>query len=376
MTHGIKRVCVVGAGLVGLACSLAASARGLRVDLLDEAEAPSALPAHVEVVPSMLRDLVALGVGDECVREGFAYGGIDMIDRQGQLLERLPTERLAGARYPAAIGIGHGTLHRVLERAAVARGVQVRRGERVVAVESQGKHASLRLASGESLPTDLVLLAVGASAPLRASVLAGAGSAGPVGQAWWYTLARRPVDLDRPCIAIGGEGRKVVIVPVRADMAGLALVEPAPTLAITAPDKVAAHVRKAIGAFAPRVRDLIRQLGDDLPFALRPARAGLLPPPWNRGRVIVVGECAHALPPHFGQAAAQAIEDAVVLGDLLDTAGDRTALGAMFSERRIPRVRLVHELTTKAAGWDLHPDGATNLRELMQSLARTTAQPA
>lgn len=324
----------------------------------------------------MLRDLVALGVGEECVREGFAYGGVDIIDRQGRPLDQVPTERLSGARYPAAIGIGHGTLHRVLERAAMVRGVHVRRGVEVVAVESQGEHASLRLGSGESLLTDLVLLAVGASAPLRASLFPGAGPADPVGQDWWYTLARRPVDLDRPCIAIGGEGRKVVLVPVRADMAGLALVEPSPATAITAPDKVSAHIRKAIGAFPQRVRDLIRQLGDDIPFALRPARAGLLPAPWNRDRVIVVGECAHALPPHFGQAAAQAIEDAVVFGDLLDTAGDRTALGAMFSERRIPRVRRVYELTTKAARWDLHPDGATNLRELMQSLARTVAQPA
>ena len=376
MKHGIKRVCVVGAGLAGLACALAASARGVHVDLFDAAEAPSALPAHVEVVPSMLRDLVGLGVGDDCVREGFAYDGIDIIDRQGQRLDQLPTERLAGPRYPAAIGIGHGALHRLLERAALARGVSLHRGAEVVSVESQAERASLRLASGESVSADFVLLAVGASSPLRAMFFPGASPADPVGQVWWYTLARRPVDLDRPCVAIGAEGRKVVLVPVRADTAGLVLVEPASDAPVASPDKAAAHIRKVMGAFPPRVRGLVRQLGDDMPFAMRAARAGLLSAPWNRDCVIAVGECAHALPPHFGQAAAQAIEDAVVFGDLLNTAADRTVLGAMFTERRMPRVRRVHELTTKAARWDLHPESATDLRELMQSLAQTVAQPA
>jgi 2-polyprenyl-6-methoxyphenol hydroxylase-like FAD-dependent oxidoreductase len=376
MTHDIKRVCVVGAGLAGLACALAASARGVHVELFDEAGALSALPAHVEVVPSMLRDLVRLGVGDDCVREGFAYSGIDIIDRQGQRLDQLPTQRLAGPRYPAAIGIGHGMLHQILERAALAHGVSLHRSAEVVAVESRGDGASLRLASGEAVATDFVLLAVGASSPLRAMVFPGASAADPVGQVWWYTLARRPVDLDRPCVAIGAEGRKVVLVPVRADTAGLVLVEPSSDVPSALPDKVAAHLREVISAFPQRVRGLLSQLGDDMPFAMRPARAGLLPAPWHRDCVIAVGDCAHALPPHFGQAAAQAIEDAVVFGDLLGRAADRCALGAMFGERRIPRARRVHELTTKAARWDLHPESATDLRELMQSLAQTVAQPA
>ena len=45
----------------------------------------------------MLRDLVALGVAEDCIRAGCAYHGIDVIDSRGQVLLQLPTERLAGA---------------------------------------------------------------------------------------------------------------------------------------------------------------------------------------------------------------------------------------------------------------------------------------
>ena len=92
--------------------------------------------------------------------------------------------------------------------------------------------------------------------------------------------------------------------------------------------------------------------------------------------MLAVGDCAHALPPHFGQAAAQAVEDARVLGELLESTASRTELFEAFERRRVERVRRVHEITTTAARWDLQPDSAADLNLLMQRLAQTVAQPA
>src|SRR4029453_6533990 len=52
-------------------------------------------------------------------------------------------------------------------------------------------------------------------------------------------------------------------------------------------------------------------------------------PRWSDGRVVLVGDAAHATTPGVGQGAAQAIEDAVVLADRLASGGD---LGAAFTE--------------------------------------------
>ena len=64
---------VVGGGLAGLACALAAARAGADVDLHEARSGPIGLQAHVDVVPNMLRELVRLGVGDACVRTGFPY---------------------------------------------------------------------------------------------------------------------------------------------------------------------------------------------------------------------------------------------------------------------------------------------------------------
>ena len=373
MTQRLTRACVIGAGLAGLCCAIAAASRGLRVQLLDESAAPRALAAHIEVVPNMLRDLVAFGVGDDCVRAGFPYRGVDVIDRHGRHLHELPTERLAGPRFPAALGIRHDDLHRLLERAALARGVTLRRAARVQAVHEHAGVAQVAVDGGESVAADLVVLATGAGSELPLALFPHAKPVAELRQAWWYTVLPRPVDLDRPVIACGDAGRRAVLVPVRHDQAGLALSEPsAPSTGIAA----AEHLRRALTSFAPRLRALAPRLDEHTPITLRPARAALLDVPWHRGAVLAVGDCAHALPPHFGQAAAQAVEDARVLADLLDADVSRDRLFDAFERRRAERVRRVHEITTTATRWDLQPDSAADLSLLMERLAQTVAQPA
>ena len=43
----------------------------------------------------------------------------------------------------------------------------------------------------------------------------------------------------------------------------------------------------------------------------------MVPAPWNRGRVVLIGDAAHACPPTLAQGGAQALEDAAVLSELL-----------------------------------------------------------
>jgi 2-polyprenyl-6-methoxyphenol hydroxylase-like FAD-dependent oxidoreductase len=373
MTRRLERVCVVGAGLAGLACAVAAASRGLRVRVFDDAHRRTSLSGHVEVVPNMLRDLVALGVGDECVRAGFPFHGVDVLDRHGQLLYQLPTEGLAGPRFPAALGIAQAELHRVLERAATGEGASLEHDSRVVSIQTRDEQANVLLADGSQIQADLVVLASGATGRLRSDLFSHAHLAEDFGQTWWYATVPRPVDLDRPLIAVGGAGQRVVVVPVRNDVAGLALIQPTQPRLPTSPDML---LRESLLSFAPRVRALSKHISTNTPIVVRPVRSGLLEAPWHRGAVLAVGDCAHALPPHFGQAAAQAIEDARVLGELLADATDRTTLFENFQRRRVKRARHVHGLTLTAARWDLEPESGTDLSLLMSELSQAVAHPA
>ena len=59
---------------------------------------------------------------------------------------------------------------------------------------------------------------------------------------------------------------------------------------------------------------------------------------WNRGRVVIIGEAAHSCPPTLAQGAAQALEDALVLAELLlERDAVDQELWDEFHARRLPR---------------------------------------
>jgi 2-polyprenyl-6-methoxyphenol hydroxylase-like FAD-dependent oxidoreductase len=108
----------------------------------------------------------------------------------------------------------------------------------------------------------------------------------------------------------------------------------------------------------------------------RPMNSFLLPPPWYRGRVMVIGDAAHTTTPHLATGAGIAIEDAIVLAETL--ALGRTVPDALgqFMARRFDRCRLVVETAVKLG--EMEKDTSIPIAahfELMTATFRKLADP-
>ena len=70
---------------------------------------------------------------------------------------------------------------------------------------------------------------------------------------------------------------------------------------------------------------------------------------WHHGRLVLIGDAAHATGPVWAQGVAMALEDALVLGELLAlTPVEQWAgVGAEFERLRRPRVEHVQAATDK-----------------------------
>lgn len=388
----IGSIGVIGAGLAGLAAALAAAQAGVAVELFEAEAGATPVAAAIDVVPNLLRDLVALGLGAACVRRGFPYQGMDVVDGDGRQQFRIATPALAGAAHPAALGMAYADLLALLRDAVAAQGVHLQAG---TPVQHAAPDGTLRLADGRVRRFDLVLRATGAPrAPdphatpdvtttthntnpttTTTTTTADADADAPLPlsrlpQHWCHALLPRPPALARATWVIGQGGAKAQLVPVDAHRAGIALLRPAG--AATTP----AALRAALAAQGRLLQSLAPHWRDDTPVWLRPVHSGLLPGPWHDGRLLRIGHSAHVLPPHFGQAAAQTVEDAVVLGDLLRHRLPRPELLQAFTQRRADRAREVHALVTQAARWDLHPEAGTDLQALAERLAPVLARAA
>ncbi len=72
-------------------------------------------------------------------------------------------------------------------------------------------------------------------------------------------------------------------------------------------------------------------------------------PAYHRGRVAILGDAAHAMTPHLGQGACQAIEDAVVLASVAGTGTRSGADLAAYTSARMRRTRMVADSSYRAS---------------------------
>lgn len=358
---GLRSVAIVGAGLAGLAAAVAATSAGARVDVFEAESGRAAPPAHLDVVPTLLRDLVALGVGDACVRRGFAYRGVAFVDPEGGPVFEIATPSLAGPRWPAAMGMTYGALLEVLHETALAQGACFHWGTAVRRIETTARGG--RVYFGEAGLWEGELALVAGAQGLAGAAPARAPHETVLPQRWDHALLPRPRWLDRATWVLGPGRHKALLVPTGTAQAGIAVLrEPSSTVSATA-------LRAHLLAQGPLLAAAAVGLGDEVPVVSRPVRSALLGGAWHDGAVLRIGSSAHRLPPHFGQAAAQAVEDAAVLHDLLRRGLAREPLLEQFMRRRGARAERVHAVATQAAHWDLHPEPSTDLPGLARRLA-------
>jgi 2-polyprenyl-6-methoxyphenol hydroxylase-like FAD-dependent oxidoreductase len=112
-------------------------------------------------------------------------------------------------------------------------------------------------------------------------------------------------------------------------------------------------MRDRLAEHAGLVAQLRELIVDPNGVVYKPMESLRVPAPWYRGRTILIGDAAHTTTPQLAQGAAMAVEDAVLLGELL---GRGTHLPAVFEEfmhRRFDRACYVVDSSSQLATWEL-----------------------
>ena len=313
------RVIVAGGGIGGLAAALALAREGAAVRVLERAPLLGEVGAGLQLSPNATRLLFRWGLEYAVRRIGFAPTSADIRDRAGGgLLLSTPLGSFAERRWGAPYLQAHrGDLHAVLLAAAEAVGVQVRVDSPLAAFEAQGAEVRLQVA-GETLRADVLIGADGIHSRVRAG-LAGERPARFTGQIAWRGLAeadRLPPGLIAPAATVWtGHGAHFVHYYVRwgalVNFVGFtAGRRPSPEswTEIAEPGEIA----RAFEGWPDPVQALIAiQRGG---CGWRSAVHDRAPSPlWARGRVALLGDAAHPMPPYLAQGAGMAIEDAEAL---------------------------------------------------------------
>jgi 2-polyprenyl-6-methoxyphenol hydroxylase-like FAD-dependent oxidoreductase len=370
------RVLIVGGGIAGLTLAVALRRREIAVDLVELQPRWDILGVGISLTGPTLRALKGIGLIDECVAVAFGFDRIVFADSGGRSVGALAMPRLCGPEYPATVAIGRPALHEVLIRNTQALGANIALGTTVTALAQDAGGVEATFGDGRRARYDYVVGCDGIRSTVRDLAFDHVPEASFTGLAVWRATMPRPKAVDSMQMFYGPK-TKAGVNPHSRDEMFLFLVQPIRDDARLAPETMHLVLQEQLVDFDGEVMEFVRKHVDDpRRVDYRPMNAFLLLPPWYRGRVLVIGDAAHTTTPHLATGAGIAIEDAVVLAELIATERSAPDMLAKFMARRFDRCRLVVETAVKLG--EMEKDKTIPIEahfELMTSTFRQLAAP-
>jgi len=363
-TRSGPRAVIVGAGIGGLAAAIGLLRAGWAPTVFERSPTPGGLGAGVSLWSNALAALDALGVGAAVRRAGTLQGGGGVRTPDGQWLARSSGAALLERAGVALLLMHRAQLHSEL-LAALPTDVVV-----AGAIVTEIQQTVEQVVVGYDGPTgraethaDLVVGADGVHSSVRRWCWPEAPAPRYAGFTAWRGVTEEPIDIEGEAAETWGHGAGFGAVPLadgRVYWFGTANLPEATTFV-----DERAEVLRRFGHWHRPIPTVVQAtttaavLHHDIYHLPRPL------PHFVRGRVVLLGDAAHAMTPNLGQGACVALEDAAVLAGSLAADSDLARALASYDQQRRPRAEDLVKMSAQMGRMIQHPNrAAAGLRNL------------
>ncbi|MEP9317689.1 FAD-dependent oxidoreductase [Pseudomonas sp. LABIM340] len=332
--NAIKRVLIVGSGIGGATAAFALRKVGVDVHCIDIKPETPVAGSGICMLHNAMRALTGLGLAEPCLDNGYRFDKFRQFNSAGELLVTNPA--------PPSCGIRRPELARILESAAEGAGAILDRGLTVESLVNREEGVDVRFSDGREATYDLVIAADGVYSKLREQVFGTDCSPRFAGQSVWRFNAPRPAEIDAFCLYRTPTGHTVGSFPTSQDSCYIFYLENSKEPLRIPEGEAHFMIRERLEEYtAPAIRESLELVTDAKQVIFRPLDITLVPAPWHRQRVVLLGDAAHAPTPHMTSGGGMAIEDAVVLAECIAATSTAKAALELYSNRRYERCKTI-----------------------------------
>ncbi|GJD65531.1 FAD-dependent monooxygenase [Methylobacterium frigidaeris] len=338
-TESLDRVLVAGGGIAGLAVRRALHRRGIPSLTLERRGGPAEAGLAINLPGNAVRALAQLGLLDDLRAVGTRLRRREYRTERDRLLFAMDEEAFWGAEMGPHC-LRRADLLRLLQLGLAPD--DLRHGAGILAGRQTAQGVEVDLEDGTIETGGLLVGADGVHSRVRHGLFddRAPGAAVLATQSWRFMVANPGVEA---WTLWAGPQALFLLIPVDRGEA-YAWVSASGGLADGLDP---AGLRRAFAAFPRLVRDTLEAALAAPAVIYHSPLEEVRIPAWTRDRVVLVGDAAHATAPVWAQGAALALEDALVLADLLAGADDWRAAGAEYERLRRPRVAHVQAMTDR-----------------------------
>lgn len=325
-----KRILIIGGGIGGMALGLALRQRGIEFIVHEKYDHFQHLRSAFLIWSYAAKELINLDVPMHDVAAPLET--LEIHGRKGSVVCEMPIGRVSRAHGCDSFEVNRLRLAKAM---AEMLGDDLRMGSCCDDVQTNNGMATAMFTDGSTDEGDLVVGCDGAHSAVR-QVLHPDASLKMFGSGGWIAvldghpdglLPNRQMEFWQPGVKAGladiGNNECRWYVAMNGTVPDM---HAKPTLAQVHEALPDAHasLQAAIDA-TPEDQLVLTQAGDLLALE-----------PWFKGRVVMLGDAAHATSPYAGMGACTAIRDAVVLADMLAEGGDMETTLQAFQDCRKP----------------------------------------
>ena len=374
----VSNVAIAGSGVAGLAAAIQLAKAGVDVDVFEAKPELSALGSGISLQGNALRVFDALGAWDDIRAAGYPFEGLNLRapGPGAPIVAALPDVKTGGPGYPAAMGMPRPALARILLEHAQKAGANVRFGAKVTGLEQTDDAVEVFVDGASAGTYDLLIGADGLHSAVR-GLIGIETTPQPTGMGIWRTFVSRPAEVERSELYYGGPVYIAGYTPTGEDTMYAFLVENAQDRFGVSDEEATRIMLEESRAYDGPWNAIRADLESGAHANYTWFTKHLVEGPWNRGRVVVIGDAAHSCPPTIAQGAAQGLEDALVLTELLvGSEAIDDELWQSFHARRVPRAKAVVEASVQLGQWQIDGNRDADAGGLIFGIAQQMAQPA
>jgi 2-polyprenyl-6-methoxyphenol hydroxylase-like FAD-dependent oxidoreductase len=334
------RVVIVGAGIAGLAAAKGLRLIGCDVEIYEQAPALEPVGAGISLSENALNALDVLGLCKRVAVEAQPIHRIELLDKAGKLLHAAKFPGSDGnSAHLQMVALHRGDLHQALFSALP--GLSIHTGMECVGAQQTGNKVQLAFANEERIEADLVLACDGVHSAIRRAIFPEARERFAHYACWRAVVQGSDLPIDHECLTeTWGPGRRFGIAALPEDR--VYWFACCGSERMNDPGLAKIEISSLRALFAEFHHPIPEVLSKTSPEALIWTDIVDLAPlvSFVRGRVVLLGDAAHAVTPDLGQGACLAIEDAAVITAQIGRHGLDTAL-RQYDARRVARAHRI-----------------------------------
>ena len=351
-----SRVLLIGGGIAGLSTAIALARRGIHCDVVELSD--EALGASMGISGRAAEALDELGIYDQMYEQATPWARDSKVasffDATGRLISELP-ERPEWPGYKTALGVYRPVLLAVMAENAQKLGVEIRRGITAETINDTGDVVDVTFTDGQKGQYDFVVGADGIGSATRARIFPDVPKPTYAGQISVRWSALGPA-IQPEGWYLGPVGKLGFFHLPQGMVCVAAVVDEAEYHRKTDEEAYSLVTRLLDSYTAPAIVEIRDKLTPKDKIIIRPFEWVFLPEAWYRGRVLLIGDAAHATTAHMGMGGGMALEDSVVLAQCVASNSSVPEAFQAFMDRRLSRARTVVE--TSIALSNLEQSGA------------------